>query len=154
MVIIHPPGLALCRRSRLNSNVRRHMNEPQRTLNKICAHSLLLLALLGTAICAHAQQQALAKRAVILNISECAPQADDYPRDALRDGRQGTVRLQITVSSSGDLKSIVISRTSGTRSLDQVALRKFRACRFGAATTDDGTPVEATFEAQWDWRLN
>lgn len=66
-----------------------------------------------------------------------------YPVDALREGRSGTVLLQVLVGIDGRPERVTVSRSSGHRDLDRIAARHVeRSWRFQPALRD-GVPVQA-----------
>lgn len=66
-----------------------------------------------------------------------------YPRDAVREGAQGTVLLRILVDVDGRPLEVAIERGSGHRSLDREAVRHVQQrWRFEPAMRD-GRPVQA-----------
>ncbi|MBE2292784.1 MAG: energy transducer TonB [Xanthomonadales bacterium] len=66
-----------------------------------------------------------------------------YPRDAIRDGAQGTVLLRILVDVDGRPLQVIVERGSGHRSLDREAVRHVQQrWRFEPARVD-GRPVQA-----------
>lgn len=66
-----------------------------------------------------------------------------YPVDALREGRRGTVILQVLVGVDGRPQRVTVSQSSGHRDLDRIAARHVeRTWRFQAALRD-GQPVQA-----------
>lgn len=57
-----------------------------------------------------------------------------YPRNALRDGIEGTVMLEVTVDENGNPIDVVIAVSSGSRELDRAAREQvLRAWRFQPA---------------------
>ena len=56
-----------------------------------------------------------------------------YPSSAKRAGHQGTVTLSFTVSSSGKVTSVRVSKSSGHSSLDNAAVSAIRRWRFKPA---------------------
>lgn len=69
--------------------------------------------------------------------------APPYPRDALRDGAQGTVMLQVLVGVDGRPLEVTIHAGSGHRRLDEAARRHvLRHWRFRPALRG-GEPVQA-----------
>ena len=63
--------------------------------------------------------------------------APRYPPKAVREGRSGTVLLDITVGTDGKPLEVAIARSSGHRDLDQAALRQvLRHWRFQPAMRD------------------
>ena len=69
--------------------------------------------------------------------------APAYPRDALRDGAEGVVMLQVLVDVDGRPLQVDIQRSSGDRRLDNAARKQvLQHWRFRAATKD-GRAVQA-----------
>jgi protein TonB len=69
--------------------------------------------------------------------------APPYPRDALRDGLQGSVLLRVLVGVDGQPLEVSIARSSGHRILDQAAREQMlKRWKFHAAL-QQGTPVQA-----------
>ena len=79
--------------------------------------------------------------------------APPYPRDALRDGIEGTVLLQVLVDVDGRPLKVDVQRSSGDRRLDIAARRQVLAnWRFRPAMRD-GRPVQALGLVPIDFRL-
>lgn len=69
--------------------------------------------------------------------------APPYPRDALRDGLQGSVLLRVLVGVDGQPLDVTIAKSSGHRILDQAARDQvLKRWKFHAAM-QQGTPVQA-----------
>jgi periplasmic protein TonB len=69
--------------------------------------------------------------------------APSYPRDALREGVEGTVMLQVLVDVDGRPLQVDVQRSSGDRRLDAAARRQvLQHWRFRPAM-QDGRPVQA-----------
>lgn len=69
--------------------------------------------------------------------------APPYPRDALRDGLQGSVLLRVLVGVDGQPLEVSIAKSSGHRILDQAAREQvLKRWKFHAAL-QQGTPVQA-----------
>lgn len=80
--------------------------------------------------------------------------APAYPRDALRDGVQGTVLLKVLVDVDGRPLDVQVERSSGNRSLDRAAREQvLRRWRFRPAT-QDGHAVQAIGLVPVDFRLD
>jgi protein TonB len=80
--------------------------------------------------------------------------APSYPRDALRDGVEGTVLLKVLVDVDGRPLDVQIERSSGNRSLDRAAREQvLQRWRFRPAT-QDGRAVQAIGLVPVDFRLN
>lgn len=83
-------------------------------------------------------------------ISQSAP---TYPRDALRRGVGGTVRVQVTVSTDGSVERMEVAQSSGDRNLDRAAMEAVRRWRFKPAMRA-GQPVSATVVIPVDFTPN
>lgn len=69
--------------------------------------------------------------------------APPYPREALRDGLQGSVLLRVLVGVDGQPLEVSIAKSSGHRILDQAAREQvLKRWKFHAAM-QHGTPVQA-----------
>lgn len=67
-----------------------------------------------------------------------------YPREALRDGREGVVQLLVMVDRNGNPTDVRIQRSSGHRDLDQAARQQvLRRWRFHPAM-HEGRAVDAS----------
>lgn len=69
--------------------------------------------------------------------------APPYPRDALRDGLQGTVLLQVLVDTDGRPLDVQIQRSSGHRQLDDAARRHVLKRWTFRPAMQDGRAVQA-----------
>ncbi|AWV06802.1 energy transducer TonB [Marilutibacter maris] len=79
--------------------------------------------------------------------------APRYPVKAVREGRSGTVLLQVVVDEAGQPIEVTVSRSSGHRDLDQAAVRQvLKSWRFQPATRD-GHPIRAIGLVPVDFRL-
>ena len=56
-----------------------------------------------------------------------------YPREALRDGLQGTVMLRVVVGADGVPGDVDVARSSGSRILDRAAMGAVKSWRFKPA---------------------
>jgi TonB family protein len=75
-----------------------------------------------------------------------------YPRLAIRRGLEGEVSLAVSVSASGEVSGILISKPSGSKLLDQAALKAVRQWQFTPAIRD-GTASPATTTIPVQFRL-
>ena len=66
-----------------------------------------------------------------------------YPREALRRGIGGTVRVQVSVAADGSVDRMEVAESSGDRFLDRAAMEAVRRWRFKPAMRN-GQPVAAT----------
>lgn len=77
-----------------------------------------------------------------------------YPRNALRDGIEGTVVLEVTVDENGKPIDVVIATSSGSRELDRAAREQvLRAWRFQPAM-QNGHAVRAIGRVPVNFTLN
>jgi protein TonB len=80
--------------------------------------------------------------------------SEDYPPDALRDDRAGTVSFMLTVGSDGLPKECKVTGTSGSAELDDTACRLImERARFTAARDATGTTVPSVFVSRVRWVL-
>ena len=79
--------------------------------------------------------------------------APSYPREALRRGVGGTVRVQVTVAVDGSVDRMEVAQTSGNRYLDRAAMEAVRRWRFSPAMRN-GQPVSATVVIPVDFTPN
>ena len=82
---------------------------------------------------------AIADRTLPQPLSSPAPR---YPREALRMGAGGTVRVRVTVAADGSVDRLELAESSGNRYLDRAALETVRRWRFQPATRG-GQPTAA-----------
>ncbi|HTO49472.1 MAG TPA: energy transducer TonB [Burkholderiales bacterium] len=71
--------------------------------------------------------------------------APTYPTAARRNGEEGTVTLRVLVSTVGAPREVVLERSSGSSSLDAVALATVKTWRF--------TPARRAGKAEEAWVL-
>lgn len=78
----------------------------------------------------------------------------DYPRSALDARKQGTVHLRFTVAPTGRVSACTVTRSSGSRALDETTCRlimqrfRYRPARDGA-----GRPIADTVRGEHEWAL-
>lgn len=75
-----------------------------------------------------------------------------YPERARREGQQGQVLLRVLVDQQGRTKSVEVSRSSGSETLDHAAIDAIRLWRFSPARYGD-KPVESWVRIPVDFRL-
>ena len=75
-----------------------------------------------------------------------------YPRVAVMEGDEGTVRLRMEIGADGRLLSSAVVQSSGHTILDKAALSALSKCTFEPAV-QDGTPVRSTFVTDYIWSL-
>ena len=77
----------------------------------------------------------------------------DYPRSAMRDSREGRVRVKIEISADGVPTDSSIVESSGDPELDRAALRSVRRWRFKPAMAH-GVPVASNATAPIEFKLS
>ena len=70
----------------------------------------------------------------------------EYPREALMNEEQGTVRIRVLVDTSGKVIDAKVKKSSGSKILDKAATKAYSLCTFKPAMKD-GVP-------QQDWYLS
>ncbi len=80
--------------------------------------------------------------------------SDDYPSRALREERQGTVGVRLSVGPDGKVTNCAVSSSSGHADLDSEACRLLmRRARFKPATGTDGNPMASSWSSRFVWRI-
>ena len=78
----------------------------------------------------------------------------DYPLEALRDRATGRVSIQFTVLTSGRIAFCRITRSSGSRALDETTCRLLTSrLRFRPATDNLGRPIESELGSDFTWGI-
>ena len=78
----------------------------------------------------------------------------DYPKDALRAGVSGTVGLLFTVGVTGRVTQCTVTRSSGSRSLDDTTCRLIQErFRYKPTTNAAGRPIPDQVEGEHVWTL-
>jgi len=75
-----------------------------------------------------------------------------YPRLAIRRGIEGDVSLSVSVSSSGQVSGVTVSKPSGFSILDRAAVDSVRQWQFTPATRD-GMPTAMVIDIPVQFRL-
>ena len=75
-----------------------------------------------------------------------------YPEYARREGREGRVLLRVWIDDQGKTKSVEVSRSSGSDSLDQAASDAIKRWRFHPARAAD-KPVESWVNVPIEFKL-
>ena len=79
---------------------------------------------------------------------------DDYPREAIRNGEEGTVAVTLTVGPEGKVADCVIDQSSGSPSLDVQTCRiLWTRAQFTPARDSQGKAVQDTFHQRIRWEL-
>jgi protein TonB len=80
---------------------------------------------------------------------------EDYPAEALRNGWEGDVRVDLTIGVAGRVTNCRVLQSSGHSVLDDATCRIFTArARFRPATDPSGKPIEDHFQTHINWQLN
>jgi protein TonB len=74
----------------------------------------------------------------------------DYPREALMNEEQGTVRISVLVATDGSAKQVKVKKSSGSKSLDKAASKAFGLCSFKPALKD-GVAQESWFDIDYEF---
>ena len=79
---------------------------------------------------------------------------NDYPAQALSRHEEGTTAFRLTIDRTGRATDCVVTRSSGSASLDHVTCRiLIERARFTPAIGPDGFPAEDHVSAQMTWHL-
>lgn len=76
-----------------------------------------------------------------------------YPRSSIENEEEGTVRIEITVESNGQISSAKIIKSSGYSRLDAAALRAARGALIRPKIID-GQPVRSKFVTPFIFKLS
>ena len=83
-----------------------------------------------------------------IDVHGCAPV---YPPAAQQAKEAGTVRLYFSVAADDSLMSARVIASSGYADLDQAALAALSRCKFKAATSKEGKPVQSAISYDYAW---
>jgi len=75
-----------------------------------------------------------------------------YPRESRRQREEGTVLLEVTLSTDGTVASIRVRQSSGAKRLDEAAVRAVRRWRW-SPTIRNGEPMMVTGTVPVDFRI-
>lgn len=79
---------------------------------------------------------------------------DDYPREAIRNGEEGTVAVTLTVNAEGKVADCIVEKSSGSPSLDVATCRiLWTRAQFTPARDARGKPVPDTVHQRIRWEL-
>lgn len=77
---------------------------------------------------------------------------DDYPMQALREGRGGTTIFALDVAANGKPTNCAITQSSGWKDLDEAACRLVMDhARFNPALDTDGRPMPTIYRDKTTW---
>lgn len=72
----------------------------------------------------------------------------EYPREALMNEEQGTVRIRVLVDTSGKVIDAKVKKSSGSKILDKAATKAYSLCTFKPAMKD-GVPQQDWYELEY-----
>lgn len=72
----------------------------------------------------------------------------EYPREALMNEEQGTVRIRVLVDTSGKVIDAKVKKSSGSKILDKAATKAYSLCTFKPAMKD-GVPQQDWYEIEY-----
>ena len=91
----------------------------------------------------------------ILFSTSCKPK---YPPEALQAKASGATRVRLVIGADGRATDAEIIGASGPtrehRLLDDTTRGALMNCNFQPAVTEDGTPIAATVDVQYNWKLD
>ncbi len=81
--------------------------------------------------------------------------ADNYPRESLRLGEEGSVGLKLGIDGSGKLLSCTVSKSSGYARLDRAScdVMLIHVIKLVPPKATEGRHAHAVKDAQIDWQL-
>lgn len=84
---------------------------------------------------------------------EAGCQKPEYPREALMNEEEGTVRIRVLVDGSGKVIDSKVKKSSGSKSLDKAAIKAYSLCTFKPAMKD-GVPQQEWYEIEYPFTLS
>lgn len=84
---------------------------------------------------------------------EAGCQKPEYPREALMNEEEGTVRIRVLVDASGKVIDSKVKKSSGSKSLDKAAIKAYSLCTFKAAMKD-GVPQQEWYEIEYPFTIS
>jgi protein TonB len=79
--------------------------------------------------------------------------SDDYPREAVRTGERGSVRIYYRISQDGLITACRVLQSSGSGVLDRTSCDLFmERARYQPATDAEGRPVKSFSNRTISWR--
>lgn len=77
---------------------------------------------------------------------------NDYPSRALRNEEEGVTGIRLTVGTTGLVESCMVTRSSGSPSLDEATCSIMqRRARFNPATDGEGNPTVGVYSSSVRW---
>lgn len=131
-----------------------HLLRPApQALNWKAAVAMLGVALACLSIYAEAtaaDQGVSGKVPARVDFKSCAK--PEYPAEAIKESRTGTVHLGFLINKSGKVQNSKIERSSGYTDLDEASRTAIEKCIFKPATKA-GKPIESWTRLQYVWTL-
>ncbi|MDO3655901.1 TonB family protein [Acinetobacter genomosp. 15BJ] len=84
---------------------------------------------------------------------EAGCQKPEYPREALMNEEEGTVRIRVLVDGSGKVIDSKVKKSSGSKSLDKAAVKAYSLCTFKPAMKD-GVPQQEWYEIEYPFTIS
>lgn len=84
---------------------------------------------------------------------EAGCQKPEYPREALMNEEEGTVRIRVLVDGSGKVIDSKVKKSSGSKSLDKAAIKAYSLCTFKPAMKD-GVPQQEWYEIEYPFTIS
>ncbi len=79
--------------------------------------------------------------------------SEDYPSQAIMEGRDGTTGVSLLLDETGAIKDCVVERSSGVATLDaQTCLMIQQRGKFSAAKDADGKPIKSRLTYRFRWK--
>ncbi|WOE74854.1 energy transducer TonB [Alterisphingorhabdus coralli] len=79
---------------------------------------------------------------------------NDYPSRALREGREGTTRVRLTVGANGRVSDCAVTGSSGHSDLDAATCKNVkRRARFRPALDPQDNPITGTYPFAVRWQI-
>lgn len=79
---------------------------------------------------------------------------DDYPPGALREGREGSVKIAWQINEQGKVENCHVTASSGNSELDDAACRLVtRRGKYSPAKDQNGNPIRSTDSRRVRWQI-
>ena len=75
-----------------------------------------------------------------------------YPRSALNNDEEGTVKLVVVVELDGRVSSVKVTQSSGSAALDNAAMRAARSTKY-KLKSKNGEPIRTRFNTSFEFKL-
>lgn len=80
-------------------------------------------------------------------------ESDDYPSQAMFEGRDGTTAISLLIDEAGAIKDCVVEQASGVASLDaQTCILIHQRGKFSAAKDAAGKPIKSRLTYRFRWQ--